>query len=108
MTNPGQGPMGPEAEVSDEPARLRATEIELARMQGEIGSGIRERVAKLEQNQEHFATRADIARLETGQENLATEADIERAKNWGLKSMIAALAAIAILIVRFVSWIWPS
>ena len=61
-------------------------------MQGEIGSGIRERVAKLEK----------------GQESLATKVDVERAKVWGLTSLFAALATLLVLVLRLLSWIWPA
>lgn len=82
----------PPAPDSSEPARLRDAELSLARMQGEIGPGIRERVA----------------RLEKGQESLATKADLERAKVWGMTSLIAALTTIIVLVLRLLSWIWPD
>ena len=61
-------------------------------MQGEIGPGIRERVAKLEK----------------GQESLATKADVERAKVWGVVGLFAAWTSIIVLIIRLISWIWPD
>lgn len=82
----------PPAPDSSEPARLRDAELSLARMQGEIGPGIRERVAKLEK----------------GQESLATKADVERAKVWGVVGLFAAWTSIIVLIIRLISWIWPD
>lgn len=77
---------------SSEPARLREAELSLARMQGEIGPGIRERVA----------------RLEKGQESLATKVDVERAKVWGMVGLFAAWTSIIVLVIRLISWIWPD
>ena len=80
-----------EPEVSSEPARLREAERLLARMQGEIGSGIGERVA----------------RLETGEKRFATKADVERAKIWIVTRTVAACGSV-LLILRLISWIWSS
>lgn len=61
-------------------------------MQGEIGTNLRERVAALEKGQESFATKADV----------------ERAKFAMISSFVAAGFSVLILLLRFVSWIWPS
>ncbi len=82
----------PPPQDSSEPARLRDAELSLARMQGEIGPGIRERVA----------------RLEKGQESLATKVEVERAKVWGMASLLAAWTSILVLIIRLISWLWPD
>ncbi len=77
---------------ASEPAGWRKTELALARMQGEMGTNIRERVAALEK----------------GQESLATKADLERAKLAMLTSIVAAGFSILILLIRLLTWIWPS
>ncbi len=64
----------------------------MARMQGELGTDMRERIAKLEKGQEAFATKADL----------------ERAKVWGLTSLLAAGMSVLILLLRLLSWIWPD
>ena len=81
-----------ETRRTSEPADWRQTERDLARMQGEIGAKIGERVAKLEE----------------GAKSLATKADLERAKLAIYGSFAAAGLSILILLLRFVSWIWPS
>lgn len=83
---------GSEPERASEPPRWRETELALARMQGEIGTNIRERVAALEK----------------GEESLATKADLEKAKLSMITSVAAAGVSILVLVLRFVSWIWPS
>lgn len=75
-----------------EPAGWHRAELAIARLEGEIGTNLRERVAALEK----------------GQESLATKADLERAKLAMLGSFAAAGISILILLLRFVSWIWPS
>ncbi len=85
-----QASPGPEA--SSEPARLRQAEVALARIQGELGTQMGERVARLEEAQKSFATKEDL----------------ERAKRWGLTALFSALLSLLILQLRLLSWIWSK
>lgn len=66
------------ASISEEPRRLRATELDLARIKGEIGENMRERIVALEAQQPY----------------LATKADLETAKRWWLGSSLSALISV--------------
>ena len=99
---------GSESDASSEPARLRSAERALARMEGELGTNLRERVAALEEAQKSLATKADVAALRSNQENLATKADVERAKLWFVGGMVGAGLSMLIVVVRLLSWIWPQ
>ena len=86
-----EGQPGPESAVSAEPVGWHSTELALARMQGELGVRLGERVAKLEKGQDSFATKVDLA----------------NAKLWAVISIGGGLISLLLVVLRFISWIWP-
>ena len=73
---------------------------------------LRERVAALETNMEHAATKADINRLESRLEHLATKEDVQRVRVWmlstALGAVVAGLSAIAALLIALTRVIGQS
>lgn len=88
----GRSPEAPDPPASADRVasedRLRAVELQLAELRGEMGSAPRERLATLE------------AKLLS----LATTTDLERAKRWVVVGLASAGLSILALVVRVLTW----